>query len=140
MQMHESHESSSTGLLDGELYAAPIVSDDFPELGGRGCDADSHKVLCMHSEIERELARTCCVTSQAAITPQHTLLLHTATTHSPHNLAVVVLDAGSRCLRAQLLDAFRLNSSEAHHSLAEGDAQIIPWPIASMEVADARAA
>ena len=134
MQMHESHESSSTGLLDGELYAAPIVSDDFPELGGRGCDADSHKVLCMHSEIDRELARTCCVT------PQHTLLLHTATTHSPHNLAVVVLDAGCRGLRAQLLDALRLGSSEAHHSLAEGDAQIIPWPIASMEVADASAA
>ena len=46
----------------------------------------------------------------------------------------------SVCLRAQLLDALRLGSSEAHHSLAEGDAQIIPWPIASMEVADARAA
>ena len=79
-------------------------------------------------------------TSGRAITPQHTLLLHTATTHSPHNLAVVVLDAGSRCLRAQLLDAFRLGSSEAHHSLAEGDAQIIPWSVASVEVADARAA
>lgn len=74
------------------------------------------------------------------VTPQHTSLLHIATTHSPHNLAVVVLDAGSRGLRAQLLDALRLGSSEAHHSLAEGDAQIIPWPIASMEVADARAA
>ena len=99
------------------------------------------KFFACTSEIDRELARTCVYTSgRACHTASYTLLLHTATTHSPHNLAVVVLDAGSRCLRAQLLDAFRLGSSEAHHSLAEGDAQIIPWSVASMEVADARAA